>query len=242
MAKRFTDTDLWDKEWFSTLSCKHKCLIRFLFDKCDQSGVWSSNFALASVYIGETVTEYDIEILSSRVKKIGEKKYFIIDFIEFQYGVLSPACKPHIKIIGLLEKHNIDSKGYTKGIQRVQEEDKDKEEEEEEERGLQGENLGWKVMAQKEQVDKLPEMKVNICIEFIKITKKIDVPAESIIGMWAVFKEQNLTGSKYYKDIDAVYSHFINWIKTQKFETNEQSGIIKKLGTSDARIAALRNW
>ena len=78
MAKRFTDTDLWDKEWFSTLSCKHKCLIRFLFDKCDQSGVWSSNFALASVYIGETVTEYDIEILSSRVKKSVKKNISLL--------------------------------------------------------------------------------------------------------------------------------------------------------------------
>ena len=241
MAKRFTDTDLWDKQWFSTLSCKHKCLIRFLFDKCDQSGVWSSNFAIASVYIGETVTEHDIDILSSRVKKIGEKKYFIIDFIDFQYGILSPACKPHIKIISLLEKHNIDSKGYTKGIQRVQEEEEYKEEEKEEERGLQGENEGWKVMAKKEQVNELPEMKSNVCIEFIKCTQKINVTHEVIIGMWAVFKEQNLNGDKYYKNIDAVYSHFINWIKTQKFEQNGTNNA-PKLGTSEARIAALRNW
>ena len=33
MAKRFTDTELWDKEWFMKLSPKLKCLVKLVRDK-----------------------------------------------------------------------------------------------------------------------------------------------------------------------------------------------------------------
>jgi hypothetical protein len=38
--------------------------------------------------------------------------------------------------------------------------------------------------------------------------------------LWEIFKIQNLTGEKYYKSENEVYSHFINWVKTQKIEKN----------------------
>lgn len=139
MAKRFVDSELWDKEWYMELSLKHKCFMRFLFDKCDASGVWSANWILATSYIGEKISEEDIKALGARVRKIGEKKYFLDDFISFQYGNLSPACKPHLKIIGLLEKHNIDSKGYPKGIETLEEKDKEEYKEMEKDKGGLGE-------------------------------------------------------------------------------------------------------
>jgi len=63
----------------------------------------------------------------------------------------------------------------------------------------------------------LPEIKSIAAIELISITKYADVSKEQIKRLWEVFKEQNLTGEKYYKNEDAVYSHFINWAKDQKF-------------------------
>jgi len=143
MAKRFTDTDIWDKEWFMILSCKHKCLIRFLFDKCDVAGVWSANWMLASSYIGEQVTEQDLEIFEEHIYKISDSKFIIVDFIEFQYGTLSENCKPHQKVILLIKKYNIDLKkikGYTKGIDRLQEEEEDKEEDKDKEKEEEGNN------------------------------------------------------------------------------------------------------
>lgn len=143
MAKRFTDTDLWDKEWFMFLTCKQKCLIRFLFDKCDVAGVWSANWILASSYIGEKICEKDLEIFESQIVKISESKFFIKDFITFQYGTLSENCKPHQKILALLKKYKIDLEniiGYGYPLQRVQEEDKEEDKEEEEDKGVQGEN------------------------------------------------------------------------------------------------------
>lgn len=108
MAKRFIDTELWDKEWFMELSAKHKLLLRFLFDRCDVAGVWSPNWVLASVLLGEKVTKEDLEQLHDQVVLLEDGKVFIPGFIKFQYGKLSKDCKPHVPIYKLLDKHGID--------------------------------------------------------------------------------------------------------------------------------------
>lgn len=71
-----------------------------------------------------------------------------------------------------------------------------------------------------ENFNGLPEIKIGSVIQLIKITKQVDVSEKDVSGLWEVFKIQNLTGKKYYEDEDAVYSHFINWSKTQKIEKN----------------------
>lgn len=71
-----------------------------------------------------------------------------------------------------------------------------------------------------ENFNGLPEIKIGAVHQLLKITKNIDVSNEQIIGLWEVFKIQNLTGKKFYTDEDSVYSHFINWSKTQKIEQN----------------------
>lgn len=137
MSKRFCDTDLWDKEWFMLLNPRYKCLIKFLWDKCDSAGVWSANWILASSYVGEKVTESDLDVFDGRIVKIAPGKFFCVEFLEFQYGTLSENCKPHLKIIQLLKKYSIEfdkSKGYLYPMHRVKEKDKDKEKEEEEDK------------------------------------------------------------------------------------------------------------
>lgn len=60
----------------------------------------------------------------------------------------------------------------------------------------------------------------ELCCELVLRTKQVKVGIDQIKALWPVFKVQNLTGSKYYADVGAVHSHFMNWIKTQKFELN----------------------
>jgi hypothetical protein len=132
--KRFTDTDLWDKEWFMNLGWKHKLLIKFLFAKCDAAGVWSPNWVLASSYIGAKVGKEDLKPLSKQVEVLPDGRIFIVDFCHFQYGTLTERCAPHRKIITLLKKYNLFervTKGYQKGIDTLQEEEEEKEEEKE---------------------------------------------------------------------------------------------------------------
>lgn len=110
MAKRFADTDIWQKEWFLKLSLRCKMLVKFLFDNCDCAGIYEPNFTLLSFYIGEQITEKDFEEIK-QVKKLENGNYFIEDFIKFQYNTtleeLNPKFSVHKGIIKQLEKNNI---------------------------------------------------------------------------------------------------------------------------------------
>ncbi len=136
MAKRFCDTELWQKEWFQELSLKHKVLLKYIFENCDCAGVWNINFKLASFVIGETVSLEDIEYINSvkeQFEILDNKNIFVIDFINFQYGTLSENCKPHKSIIEKLKKYNLIQrvfKGYPKGMDTLEEKVQYKEKEE----------------------------------------------------------------------------------------------------------------
>jgi len=68
-----------------------------------------------------------------------------------------------------------------------------------------------------ENFNGLPEIKIGAAIEFVRITKQATLSTDDVKDIWAVFKIQNLTGKKFYEDEDAVYSHFLNWIKKQDY-------------------------
>lgn len=134
MAKRFTDTDIWDKQWFYDLKPRLKCLVKYVRDKCDVSGVWSPNWALASSCVGDRVNLADLLKIDNgnQFEKLEDGKIFCAGFIQFQYGTLTEDCRPHRKIIATLKKHGLYERvleGYCKGINTHKEEDKDKEEE-----------------------------------------------------------------------------------------------------------------
>lgn len=137
MAKRFCDTEIWQKEWFQELSLKEKVLVKYIFENCDCAGVWEFNFRMASFVIGEKITQDDLKNINSRKELFiffDENKLFVKKFIEFQYGVLSENCKPHKPIIEKLKKLNLFervSKGYRKGIDTLEEKEKEKEQEKE---------------------------------------------------------------------------------------------------------------
>lgn len=69
----------------------------------------------------------------------------------------------------------------------------------------------------------LPEIKIGSAIQLIKITQGATASNEDILGLWDVFKVQNLTGKKFYPNEEDVYSHFINWVKEKKIKQNGQS-------------------
>lgn len=91
-----------------------------------------------------------------------------------------------------------------------------------------------------EEIGDLPDIKNGVVIELIKITKSIDVDKNQINGLWNVFKQQSLTGNKFYQSINDVYSHFINWTKMQKFDNgklpfgiDKRTAVIPKVTKTD---------
>lgn len=114
MSKRFTDTEIWDKEWFMLLKPKHKCLVKYVRDKCDIAGVWHPNWLLATTYIGEKVTQAELLEIDGGKQFLmtDDKKVFCIGFINFQYGdYLNEKSPVHKKIIDILGRFKV--KGNT---------------------------------------------------------------------------------------------------------------------------------
>jgi hypothetical protein len=107
--KRFTDTELWDQEWFMELTPKQKCLVQYFWAKCDNAGVLKPNWKLISLQIGEDVSENDLsDIDKGRQFESINGKVWAVEFIKFQQnGKLSYRKPPHRQIIRLLTDHGL---------------------------------------------------------------------------------------------------------------------------------------
>lgn len=109
MAKRFTDSELWNKDWFLELSIKKKLLVKYIFDNCDIAGFLEISFKTLSFLFGEKVTKEDFEGLK-QIRFINENTVFVEDFIKFQNGItieeLNPNYSVHKGIIKKLNKYN----------------------------------------------------------------------------------------------------------------------------------------
>ncbi len=126
MAKRMTDTDKWKKRFLRELKPQHKLLWFYILDDCNHAGIWEVDIEVASIRVGEELI-YDMlpqAFLDKIVIFDNGDKWFIPEFIEFQYGELNPTSNVHKSVIALLDKYNLE--GYMKGSQGVQSTLKDK--------------------------------------------------------------------------------------------------------------------
>tara|TARA_R100000734_G_C3319284_1_gene114946 strand:- start:4332 stop:4994 length:663 start_codon:yes stop_codon:yes gene_type:complete len=119
MAKRMTDTDKWKKRFVRELSPQHKLLWFYILDDCNHAGIWEVDLEVASIRVGFDLSHNHLP------SSFGEKvisfdngdKWFIPDFIDFQYGELNPNSNVHKSVIQLLERYNLE--GYVKGSQTL---------------------------------------------------------------------------------------------------------------------------
>ena len=128
MSKRFTDSAIWQKEFYTQYTMKQKLLLRYLFDNCNNAGIIEPNYPLFSFFIGEKITEDDVMSLNTdkeRIKKLPNGKLFLTKFIKFQQGnFLNYNNKAHLQIINILKENKVDlssifgvSKGDTSPIE-----------------------------------------------------------------------------------------------------------------------------
>lgn len=150
MGKRFTDTSKWTKQWFGDLSIREKVLWLYCCDACDAAGIADFSSKFFSAAVGFPVKKETLDkAFGDRIVWLESSKFFIPSFIEFQYGQLTEACKPHKPIIKELEKLELlvmengkgtvrVLKGYSKGINTLEEKEKEQEQEKET-KGVAGE-------------------------------------------------------------------------------------------------------
>jgi len=100
MGKRFTDTDIWDQDWFVELPTKYKLFWNYIKDKCDNAGFWRPNKVIAQSIIGEPINVQEfIDFVNSdkvRIVILPTGRWFLKDFFLFQYGeIFSPTSPVH---------------------------------------------------------------------------------------------------------------------------------------------------
>jgi len=109
MAKRFTDNEKWKKRFFKNLEPKYKLLWIYILDDCNHAGIWDVDMDVAALRIGESLNEKKaLELFNGNVLEIRDDRWFVPDFITFQYGELNNNSRVHQSVIALLNKHNID--------------------------------------------------------------------------------------------------------------------------------------
>ena len=145
MAKRFTDTEKWEKDFFTELSLKMKLIWIYLCDKCDHAGVWDVNLRLLAFHLGETVTREEIERAFAGKIEWNGKKIFLPSFVDFQYGELNAENRVHRSVLKRLEKVQkkplasplLGAKQSAQGA-KDKDKDKDKDKEKDKDRGCGG--------------------------------------------------------------------------------------------------------
>lgn len=107
MPKRFTDTDKWKKEWYLSLKPLHKLFWQYVVDNCSPAGIWEVSWRLASAQIGTKLHPADIEQVFQKqfIPLDAGRRWFLVDFIPFQYGTLRQTNPAHRNILPVLEKY-----------------------------------------------------------------------------------------------------------------------------------------
>lgn len=107
MAKRFTDTEKWKKPFIRTMKAPYKLLWLYILDECDHAGIWEVDFEVAEIKIGERLNiDFARQSFFGKIIEVNNK-WFLPDFIEFQYGELNVLNRAHKSAIEILQRNNL---------------------------------------------------------------------------------------------------------------------------------------
>lgn len=106
MAKRLTDTEKWKKQFVRSLPAPYKLLYFYVLDACDHAGIWDVDIEVAQLYTGSKLDETKaIQLFDGKIMVMGGgAKWFLPDFIAFQYGELNENNNAHKSVIKRLNK------------------------------------------------------------------------------------------------------------------------------------------
>jgi len=107
VAKRFTDSDKWKKPFIKQLPLEYKIFWLYLLDDCDHAGIWHVDMEIAEIKLGTKLSlEKARGLFGERVVEFDNgTKWFIPDFIAFQYGELTERNKMFKPVSAVLSKY-----------------------------------------------------------------------------------------------------------------------------------------
>jgi len=195
MAKRFTDTEKWKKPFIKSMQTVYKLFWLYILDNCDHAGIWHVEKEVAEIRMNEKID------LKKAKEQFGERvivfdngnKWFIPDFIKFQYGVLNEVVKTHKSVIDILKKYKL----LTYCLQTVK--DKDKEMDMDKDKEIVEENK--KILCENSE----------IWLEDICMKKSYKLP-EVKKHLKEFIADQELKG-EMDREINDIRKHFVNYLK-----------------------------
>ena len=112
MSKRFTDTEIWEQDWYIDLPNKYKLLWNYIKDKCDNVGIWRPNKSVLQKIITEPLSLDDflsfLNIEKERIRVLPTGRWWVKDFFIFQYGnKFSPTSPVHKGALKILVQNGI---------------------------------------------------------------------------------------------------------------------------------------
>jgi len=127
MSKRLTDTDKWKKNFIKGLPVEYKLFWLYLLDEVDHAGIWHIEMDMAELRLGTKLSKEKAQGLFSEKVVVFDNgnKWFLPDFIKFQYGELNEKSKVHAAVFKILKKYNLLA--HLKSIHTVSDTVKDKE-------------------------------------------------------------------------------------------------------------------
>jgi len=121
MKKIYSDSEIWNKEWYLKYSIKLRMLLKYIFDNAHTSGVFEPNYIMLTFYLQETVTKEDILELqriyqeyeckknpdASLIEELPDGKFWVVGMAYFQCGALSQNTPAHKKVIEVLLNYGL---------------------------------------------------------------------------------------------------------------------------------------
>jgi hypothetical protein len=218
MAKRFTDTDKWKKSFIKSLPVEYKLFWLYILDECDNAGIWHVEIDLAEIRLGIKLSHQKIRGLFK--EKIVEfdngTKWFLPDFISFQYGDLDAKNRAHKSVLEKIVRYGLNT-NKPLGCPLQGAKDKYTDKDKDEEYNKDGTIVFAGVRPSLADMDvELNEVEIFRVIEWVKILQQRDLTKDQVRDYWKAFKIQYFNGKKLYNDWSDCRQHFRNWLKDQK--------------------------
>ncbi len=107
MAKRLTDTEKWNDEWYISLNNDYKIIWQWLLDNCNHAGICKRSMTLLNMMCKTSVKEQEIiKAMDGRVI-ISENNWFIPKFLKFQYTGLKSDKPVIVSVRNELKKNSL---------------------------------------------------------------------------------------------------------------------------------------
>lgn len=211
MTKRFMSNEIWQEDWFLNMPNEYKLFWYYMLSECNHAGIFKVNLKtfclLNKVEINkETAIKY-FNANKQRIRKLGSRKWFIEDFIPFQYGKhLNAKNKVHKSIIKILTDEKIEM-NTVRGLnevkmtprrpqnevtQGVKDKDKDKDKEKDKDKDN---NINYLI--------KIPEKDIK------EFTEKFNVYKKQVIEKGEEFHDYCKSKGKRYKNYKAALRNAI---------------------------------